>query len=152
MLLTLALVGAIILIVLSFIAWRLQRRVNKMEREKVEHQQEIEELKDNHQEYLNSSIQILAQGIIDEQLSLTEGAIRISVLMDNLNIADTHREDYSAFFQLAEATAHIPILDAWKRLPKKEKARFEQERANTEEKYKDFVVDAAKRILGKNFA
>jgi len=151
MILWLVLIGAIILIVLSFIAWRLQRRVNKMEGLKVEQQQELEELKENHQQYLNSSIQILAKGIVEEQLTLTEGAIRISVLLDNLKISENHREEYSAFFQLAEATSHIPILDAWKKLPKKEKGRFDKERMSTEEQYKEFVIDAAKRIKDESF-
>ncbi|MGH1441652.1 MAG: DUF2489 domain-containing protein [Cellvibrionaceae bacterium] len=151
MLLSLVLAGAIILIVLSFIAWRLQSRVSAMENTKAEQQQELEELKDNHQQYLNSSIQILAQGIVDDQLTLTEGAIRISVLLDNLKIDDQQREQYSAFFQLAEATSHIPILEGWKKLPKKEKANFDKERMATEEKFKDFVVDAAKRIKGQSF-
>jgi len=151
MLLSLILAGAIILIVLSFIAWRLQSRVSQMENSKAEQMQELEELKGNHQHYLNNSIQILAQGIVDDQLTLTEGAIRISVLLDNLKISDSEREKYSAFFQLADSTSHIPILAAWKKLPKKEKARFEKERVATEEKYKDFVVDAAKRIKGQHF-
>ncbi|MFT6386683.1 MAG: nucleotidyltransferase/DNA polymerase involved in DNA repair [Cellvibrionaceae bacterium] len=152
MILWLILSGAIVLIVLSFIAWRLQKRVKQIESVKVEQRQELEELKDNHQQYLNSSIQILAKGILDEQLTLTEGAIRISVLLGNLKINDNHREEYSAFFQLAEATSHIPILDAWKKLPKKEKARLEKERVTIEEKYKDFIVDAAKRIKGQRFS
>lgn len=151
MVLWLLLIGAIILIFLSFVAWRLQRQVNKMETKKLEQQQELEELKDNHQKYLNNSIKILAQGIVDEQLTLTEGAIRISVLLDNLKISDGQREDYSAFFQLAEATSHIPILEAWKKLPKKEKALLDKERMSMEEKYKDFVVDAAKRIKDESF-
>lgn len=143
--------GALILLVLSVIAWRLQSQVRKMEATKAQQQQELDELKDNHQQYLNNSIQVLAQGIIDDQLTLTEGAIRISVLLDNLEINEKHREEYSAFFQLAEATSHIPILKAWKKLPKAEKRRFEKERESTEDKYKDFVVDAAKRIRGVEF-
>ncbi|MGH1485859.1 MAG: DUF2489 domain-containing protein [Cellvibrionaceae bacterium] len=151
MLVFLSIVGAIIVLVLAVIAWRLQSRVHKMERAKKQQVEELDELKDNHQQYLNNSIQVLAQGLVDDQLSLTEGAIRISVLLDNLKITENTKEDYSAFFQLADATAHIPILNAWKKLPKKEKFRFENERLEIEEKYREFVVDAATRIRGKVF-
>ncbi len=144
-------VAVLIIIILASIAWYYQSRVNKMEAVKKEQLHEIDELKNNHQQYLNNSIQVLAQGLIDDQLSLTEGAIRISVLMDNLKINDGHREEFSVFFQLAEATAHIPILGAWKKLSKKEKSRFEKEKMATEEKYREFVIDAAKRIKGRNF-
>ncbi len=151
MLIVLIVIAVLIIVILGAVAWHYQSRVNKMEAAKKEQLRELDELKNNHQQYLNNSIQVLAQGLIDDQLSLTEGAIRISVLMDNLKINDRHREEFSVFFQLAEATAHIPILGAWKKLPKKEKARFEKERMATEEKYKEFVVDAAKRIKGRRF-
>lgn len=144
-------IACLIVVILAIVAFYMQRQVHKMEKEKAQQQQELEGLKENHQQYLNNSIQILAQGITDEQVTMTEGAIRISVLLDNLNIDETTREEYSAFFQLAEATSHIPILSAWKKLPKKEKARFDKERAEKEGQYKEFILDAAQRIKGKQF-
>ncbi len=144
-------IAIVILVVLAAVACYMQYQVKKMEAKKAEQQRELDKLKEDHQEYLNSSIQILAQGIIDDQLTLTEGAIRISVLLDNLDINEQQRESYSVFFQLAEAAAHIPILDAWKKLSKKEKLRFEKERKNIEDQYKDFMIDAANRIRGTRF-
>ena len=151
MLTFLSIAGAIIVLALAMIAWRLQSRVYKMEHAKKQQAAALDTLKDEHQQYLNNSVQVLAQGLVDDQLSLTEGAIRISVLLGNLTMTEQEKEDYSAFFQLAEATAHIPILNAWKALPKKEKRRFENERLEIEEKYRAFVVDAATRIRGKRF-
>jgi hypothetical protein len=151
MLIIISVIGCIIVVILAIVAWRLQRQVNAVEAKKRQQAQEIDTLKKNHQHYLNNSIQMLAQGLIDSQLSFTEGAIRISVLMNNLPINDQHREEFSAFFQLADATSHIPILGAWKKLSKTDKLRFENEREAMEEKYKDFVIDAAKRIQGRKF-
>jgi hypothetical protein len=143
--------GVVIVLVLAGIAIFYSRKVNKMQGIKEQQMKELDGLKNDHNNYLNTSVQVLAQGLVDDQLSLTEGAIRISVLLDNLKINEAARSDYSAIFQLAEATSHIPILDAWGRLSKKEKKQFEKIRSGIEDQYKEFVVDAARRLKGKSF-
>ena len=135
-----------IIAVLTVIAVRLQHQVRQVERKQQQRLAEQEALQANHQQYLHNSIQVLAQGLLDQQLTMTEGAIRISVLMDNLPERDSYRREYSAMFQLADATAHIPILDAWKKLPKKEKRRYDRERQKLEADYREFILDAAQRL------
>ncbi len=147
----LIIVGAILIAALGGVAIYYLLQVKKMEAVKEKQNQELIDFKNSHNNYLNNSVQVLAQGMIDEQLSLTEGSIRISVLLDNLKISDDDRNQYSAVFQLAEATAHIPILDAWKQLSKNEKKRFEKERANIETTYKEFVINVAQQLKGKTF-
>jgi flagellar biogenesis protein FliO len=144
--------GMVIVLVLAGVAVYYLRQVKTMQAIKTQQLKELDNLKNDHNNYLNRSVQVLAQGLVAEQLSLTEGAIRISVLLDNLKIDEDERNDYSALFQLAEATSHIPILDAWNRLSKKEKNKFEKIRASLEAQYKDFVVDAARRLKGKSFS
>lgn len=146
------LLGALIILVLAIIAYRLLCRVKALEdKQQAERQQQAQEVA-KHRTYLKNSIRILSQGVVDDQLSLTEAAIRISVLLDNLPVSDDDKESYSAFYQLAEATSHIPILEAWKNLPAKEKFTFDQQRLAAEEKYGDFVVDAAKRLMNHQFS
>lgn len=144
-------VGLLIVLLLVGIAIYYLRKVKKMQATKEQQLKHLDELKKDHNNYLNKSVQVLAQGLIDDQLTLTEGAIRISVLLDNLKIDDEVRNDYSAIFKLAEATAHIPILDAWGKLSKNEKKQFDKARLGIEDQYKDFVVDAARRLKGKSF-
>jgi hypothetical protein len=143
--------GALIVLLLAGIAVHYLRKVKKMQVIKEQQVKELDNLKSNHNNYLNTSVQVLAQSLVDDQLSLTEGAIRISVLLDNLKIDDAARSDFSAIFQLAEATSHIPILEAWSRLSKIEKKQFEKTRVGIEDQYKEFVVDAARRLKGKSF-
>jgi Na+/H+ antiporter NhaB len=144
-------IAVAIVVTLSVYAWTLHTKVKQKEANQKAQLLELEKQKQEHKNYLNNSIQVLAQGLIDDQLSLTEGAIRISVLMDNCQITEETKKEFVAFFQLAEETAHIPILDAWKRLSKKEKFKYDNERGKIEDKYKDFVVDAAQRIRGRSF-
>ena len=144
--------GVLIVLLLAGTAVHYLRKVNKMQVIKEQQVKELDDLKSNHNNYLNTSVQVLAQSLVDDQLSLTEGAIRISVLLDNLKIDDAARSDFSAIFQLAEATSHIPILEAWSRLSKIEKKQFEKTRVGIEDQYKEFVVDAARRLKGKSFS
>jgi uncharacterized protein HemX len=149
-------VAAIMVVVgLTYYAFQLQTKVNAIEKQKALQQQEqkliVDKQTQEKRDSMNKSIQILAQGLSEGQLSKTEAAIRIGALLEFLGADDHVKEEYSAFYQLAEATAHIPILGKWKALPTKEKLRYDGERETLEAKYGDFVVDAGKRILGQRF-
>lgn len=144
-------VAVLIVAVLAVIAYRLQTKVNTIEAEKAEQERELEVQAQKKRDSMNKSIQILAQSLHTDQVSKTEAAIRISVLMEFLGVDDAVKEEYSALFQLADATAHIPILEKWKALPTKEKLRYDNDRMASEEQYGDFVVDAAKRLMGQTF-
>ncbi|GAB3107110.1 DUF2489 domain-containing protein [Aestuariicella hydrocarbonica] len=120
-----------------------------------QHQQaQLEQLKKQGQQQrgrINKSIQIIAQGLLDDQLSLTEGSIRIKVLLDGLAVEEGVQEEFAAFYHLAAATDHIPILEAWKALNTRKKLEFDQQRQQLESDHREFVIDAAQRILGKQF-
>lgn len=100
---------------------------------------------------VNNSIQILAQAVGRDELTLTEASIRISFLLDSLGVSEGVREEFSAFYQLMEQTQHIPILENWKNLSHKEQKDFDLQRLKSEESFRDFVQDAAVRIQGREF-
>lgn len=102
-------------------------------------------------QHVNESIQILARSLLDGSIALTEAAIRIRALLDALQVGDPVREELVVFYTLAEKTNHIPILQDWKKLPRKRKLIFEQEMAQLEVRYREFALDAAKKIIGRNF-
>lgn len=124
----------------------LKLRTQKTEREQ---QQEvlIGELKERHEHYRNS-IRVISSAIVAKQVSLTEGAIRISMLVSQLDISESEKADYQVFFQLTEATAHIPILDEWKKLNTLQKRGYDQEREALEDTFREFIENAARKILG----
>lgn len=100
---------------------------------------------------INTSIRVLAGAVGREELSLTEASIRIATLLDSLNLDEAVITEYAGFYKLREATAHIPILDAWQVLSAKEKFAFNKERERHEAAYSDFVLDAAQRIQQVSF-
>lgn len=147
----LALVGATIVLVLGVIAAYYLSKVRQLEKQQQLQLQEQKAEHDAQRLRVNRSIQIIAQGIIDEQLSLTEGAIRIKMLLEGLSIQQDVRDTYAAFYHLSDATAHIPILEAWKALSIRKKLEFDRQRQQLESDHREFVLDAAQRILGRQF-
>jgi hypothetical protein len=144
-------IGLIIVSILATVAGVLLYKVhqkNQVQRALLaEKEQAIKEQRAN----INRSIQILAQASQSEDLTLTEACIRISVLLDSLGVDDEVREEFSAFYQLRSLTEHIPILDGWKKLSRKEQMQFDLQRMKHEASYRDFVLDAAVRIKGREF-
>ena len=144
-------IGLIIVSTLAAIAGVLLYKVHKQNQAQrlllAEKEQAIRE----QRAHINRSIQILAQASQSEDLTLTEASIRISVLLDSLGVGDDVREEFSAFYQLRSLTEHIPILDGWKKLSRKEQMQFDLQRMKHEASYRDFVLDAAVRIKGREF-
>jgi hypothetical protein len=95
---------------------------------------------------IRRSLYLLADAILDDKLSHTEGCLRICAIAANLEDSERFRIEYGVLFRVAASTAHIPILDAWQALPREEKQRYDKEREGIEAKYTDAVIDAARRI------
>lgn len=148
---TLLIIGLIIVSILASIAGVLLYKVHQKNQAQRELLAEKERAIAEQRANINRSIQILAQASHTEDLTLTEASIRISVLLDSLGVADDVREEFSAFYQLRELTEHIPILEGWKKLSRKEQMQFDMQRIKHEASYRDFVLDAAMRIKGREF-
>ncbi len=155
MLSILTFIGAAIILVLGSIAGYLVYKVYLQNQANAKRLKELDEANEKAQreqrEWLNKSIQILAQAVHNDELTLTEASIRISGLLDSLDVHADVKTEFSAFYQLREKTSHIPYLEAWQQLSSAEQNKFDLERLRHEASFNDFVMDAAKRIQGRNF-
>jgi len=144
-------VGLVIIGGLAAYAIYLQRKVRaKIAEQKSQEEALVKENVDQRRR-INQSIQIIAQGALEDQLSLTEASIRIKVLLDSLGLEKHIIKQYDAFYVLALATDHIPILAQWKALSNKQQRVFEKQRVSLEAEHKEAVVEAAGRIKGQTF-
>ncbi|RUO23172.1 DUF2489 domain-containing protein [Aliidiomarina iranensis] len=86
--------------------------------------------------YLHESIETIAKAMQQDQCPLSEGCIRIAVLLDNLPDAERHNfgKRWPSIHELYERIKHMPTHDARKEFPKKEirKMDFERERFEVE--------------------
>lgn len=167
--------AATVLIILAAYAiyLYLQLRAQKVRQHELEREYQNRRLSELEQ--AQKSIVILARALLGKDLNLTEACIRIAYLMNqvretldsnteevfssaddladlatrgNRSFHDIYPEHVSTvFFQVAEASAHIPILEAWGKLSYPEQLAYDRERAEIEAKFEEFVLVAVEQVL-----
>ncbi len=140
MALILLLTGLLLIAALAAYAWHLWRRVWANQRARDEAQQE-------RQQRLGGDLNILTSSLLDEQVPLIEGAIRIKVLLDNYDSSLSNDGRCQVFHLLYEATADVPTHAAWKALDKAERRRFEKRFNELELQHKAAARIAARWLL-----
>ncbi len=96
---------------------------------------------------LAEDLRILASSLLDEQLPLIEGAIRIKVLLDNYD-AHLGQDPRCRVFQLLfEATEKVPTHNAWQALDKNERRHHEAQFSALELQHKAEARRSARWLL-----
>ena len=108
--------------------------------------------RENNEEKIRNSVYILAKSLLAEQVPVAEAALRISALVEGLEITEDDKSLYVSFQKLAQGISHIPILEEWKKLSKKQRESYRQEIADQEAKYKEFIFKAAEDLVAKHVA
>lgn len=96
------------------------------------------------------SIRVIAQALLQKDLTPTEAAMRIGFLAQQFEPIERQEKSIKTFQSLAMDTSHIPILDAWKALSSNEKAEYEKQRLSIENSYSEAIQTAA-NTLAKSF-
>ena len=98
-------------------------------------------------ERIGGDLQILASSLLDGQLPLIEGAIRIKVLLDNYDSTLSQNPRCEVFHQLFVATAQVPTHAEWKALEKSVRRQHEQHFSELELQHKAAARTAARWLL-----
>ncbi|VXC89624.1 conserved hypothetical protein [Pseudomonas sp. 8Z] len=134
------LLGLLLIAALGAYAWHLWRRVWAQQRAQ-------DKAREERQAQLGGDLSILASSLLDEQLPLIEGAIRIKVLLDNYDSALSNDSRCQVFHLIFAATADVPTHAAWKALDKTERRRFEKRFNELELQHKAAARTAARWLL-----
>lgn len=138
-------VGVLLIAALAGYALYLWRRVWRNEKQQAASQAR------QHAE-LAADLRILANCLLDGQVPLIEGAIRIKVLLDNYD-TDLGQDPRGKVFQeLFEATAAVPTHAAWKALDKAERRRHEAAFSALELQHKAEARRSARWLLDEALA
>ncbi|MGM0564266.1 MAG: DUF2489 domain-containing protein [Pseudomonadota bacterium] len=135
--------GGAVLVGLAVYCGLLWRRVFALRRKQAA---EAAELAAKRQHWAKS-IETIARAALADQANITECAIRIKVLMDGLTGGDCPKEAYRPIYELAWATAHMPILEQRKAFKRSEILAFDQEREAFEEAMGEDVKQAMQQLL-----
>jgi hypothetical protein len=141
------LLAVFIVLVLGGYALHLRRKLQRLDAEREKARLAFEQQLQEKTAERRKGITILAKSLVAEELSVTEACLRISWLLAQIDTEARESENFSVFFQVADATAHIPILEAWKALTREQRKAFDLERLEIEKAFGDFVLAAAKKLL-----
>ena len=137
----LVLLGSAVLIgALALYALHLWRRV--WAQEKIQTQ-----ALNTQRERIGGDLRILASSLLEGQLQLIEGAIRIKVLLDNYDSSLSQDPRCEVFHLLFTATAQVPTHADWKALERSVRRQHEQRFSELELQHKAAARAAARWLL-----
>lgn len=120
-----------VVIVLAAVTARLWWQVGqqkKAQQQRLQAQQDRQAQREQERiQYIYESLNVIARAVLDDQCPVTEGCIRMAVLMDNLSLDCDTKNRFSPIFKIYHATRHIPTHSSWKALERKQQQSFKQE-------------------------
>lgn len=128
----LALLGMVIIVVLSAIATKLMRQLNQQKLAQAEAKKAQQAAHEKHDKKIIASVVIIVRAMKEEQCDFAEGCWRLSVLLDSLKLSQDLQLQFPAIFQLYNAIKHMPILEERKKLDKKARMKLDLERMKVE--------------------
>jgi len=120
-------------------------------------QQQNEQILLNRQAWLDSQeelagdIRFIAKAMVQQQCEITEGCLRLKVLMDRLDETLQYNGDYQTIQLHYQKTAHMPHHQAYKALNKKQQFKLDQDRFALEEQHRQQVLLEAERLSDYQF-
>ena len=134
---------ALVVLVLVGVTARLWWKVGQQHRDQQRQQQDQlarqAQVEQDRIQYIYDSLNVIARAMLDDQCPLTEGCIRMAVLMDNLSLDCDTKHRFAAVFKIYNATRHIPTHSNWKALERKQRQSFKQEMFALERENADAV-------------
>lgn len=139
--------GLVAIAILSLIIYRQLHRARAEKEEQAKREAEaIEALEERHQ-YLQESIRLVAGAILhDDKMSMTEGCIRLKVLLENFRPQLLEQEAYAVITEVHDKTSHIPIKEEWQALPRKLQRSYEKEMRELEQQHETAIQSVAREL------
>ena len=139
---TLILIG---LAISAALLWYITKKLKTAGRQRAE-QRERETRNDERRQQAVQSVRVLAMSIEQDQVSLSEGSIRIHGLLQVLAPELLERQPYTIFRVMAEATAHMPTHEQRQATDRRFVRRMDQQRLELERQHRETIREAATAI------
>ncbi len=151
LLFTLASLALIIIAALSGVAvyylWQVKKQNEQLKQQQAEQKKAWREKK----EELAKDIKFIAQAMVQEQCEITEGCLRIKVLMDHLDTDLQHKPEFKTIQHMFSLTSSMPTHQAYKALSPKERFKLDNQRYRYEDEHRDNVLAEAKQLMQYQF-
>lgn len=128
--------------------WRNQKQAAGLQQQRELQEAETEQ---NRIDYIHESLNVIATAVLEGQCPVTEGCIRMAVLLDNLPLDCDTKHRFSVVFEVYNATRHIPTHSSWQSLDRKAQRRFQQEMFALEREHDESIMALMSYVKGNPF-
>lgn len=114
------------------------------------HKQELAEAQSKakiNQDKLRESIRILCSSMIDEQVEISEGCMRVKILIDHLDARLHHDEVLGVFNEVYDRLETMPRFEQRKTVNKLILNKLDETRFSVENDYRERVLTACNALL-----
>jgi hypothetical protein len=144
-------IAAVIITVLCVAAAYYLLKLNKLKQEQKRHIQINQDAWLKAQEELASDIRFLANSLVSLQCEITEGCLRIMVLMTRLDEKLPHDDRFKTMLLHYQETHDMPHHQAYKALNRKQQYSLDQARFALEDKHREQILTEAKDLSTYQF-
>ncbi|WP_119395592.1 DUF2489 domain-containing protein [Salinibius halmophilus] len=127
----------------GYLLWQVKQQRIKLEASRA---QRLKTEQSKH-DYVAESCRVIARHIVEGELNISEGAIRLKVLLDNINLSDIDKQRFVAFERLYEQVKDLDTHDARAQLTVNERKAQDRVRHKAEYQHQESVTNAAKALL-----
>jgi len=138
--------GSVISIALAVVVYRQIRALRQKKSDQLTNQLKLANIQRERYEYIESSLNILTDALVNGQVGVIEGAIRVKALLDYYDPSLVKDPAHEVFVTIHTQTEHIPIKEAWKQLDKPIRRKHELLMARLEIAHGEKVIEAARRL------
>ena len=145
----LLLAAAVIVAALAFYAgkllWQLQQQTKQRQQDELQYQQKLADKR----RYLTDSIILICRAMLEQQCELSEGALRVWVLLDHLQ-PDRQPDpvlSYPGLHQMYQVVKDMPTHEARKQQTKQQLFQQDKIRLNAEQELKRAILADSKALL-----
>ena len=124
--------------------WRIIKTFRQKEREE-------QAKSDAQKKDIIQSIQVLAQAMIENQVELSEGCIRIRVLLDYIHPKLIEQAPFDVFDIMYRGTEHMPTHEERQKTDKHFVNKMDIQRYKLEREHQDKIIEASKAIRAYDF-
>ncbi|OZG74237.1 hypothetical protein BTA51_04260 [Hahella sp. CCB-MM4] len=133
-----------------WLLWFIRRQHQKLSFHRLQEQEQQARYQD-HRNSAIESIQVIARAMLAGQVELSEGCIRVKVLLDSVAPELHEDERFAVFNHLYSQTQHMPTHEARKEVDKRFLFKLDRQRWQLENDHKVEILTASKALLEHQF-
>ncbi len=137
----------ILIVILSTVALYLWRKVWRLQAEEAKRRADAEQKRVETQAYIIESLQVICHTLLREEMNISEGAIRLKVLLDNLGQPERGTAPYTMINQLHDAVSHFDTHEVRSALPKIERRLQDAKREALEDEHRTVFSEEVQMLL-----